>query len=279
MDHERIEAQNVIERYVMGRLAPEEETLFEEHLLECRDCRQSIEQEEDFQGSLHTLTAAEAARATATVQAGALAWLARRRWLWAAAVLLLLGLPAVWLLREQARLRAEVAHLQAAAAERRQRPALPIPGPVPPRSSDIELRQLAEQLSAEKAARVELSERLARLTQPQVNTPIFSLGFLRGEDETANRVELGRETEWIVLSVELPAEEAPSYRATLLKAGKAVWSDEGLHPAADGMVTILLYSTLLEPGRYRLRLQAVDARGHASAAGEIPFQVSRSPRQ
>src|SRR4029079_2874288 len=79
MDHERIEAQNVIERYVMGRLAPEEEALFEEHLLECRDCRQSIEREEDFQGSLQTLAAGEAARATAAVQMGALAWLTRRR--------------------------------------------------------------------------------------------------------------------------------------------------------------------------------------------------------
>ena len=279
MDHERIEAQNVIERYVMGRLAPEEEALFEEHLLECRDCRQSIEREEDFQGSLQTLAAGEAARATAAVQVGALAWLARRRWLPALAILLLLGLPAAWLLREQARLRTEVAHLQATVAERRQRPTPPMPGPVSPRSNDAEKRQLKEQLSAEKAARAELSERLTRLTQPQVNTLIFSLGFLRGEDETANRVELGREPEWIVLSVELPAEEAPSYRAALLKAGKAVWSGEGLHPTADGTVTIILYSPLLEPGRYRLRLQAVDARGHASTAGEIPFQVSRSPRR
>ncbi|HEY2295688.1 MAG TPA: zf-HC2 domain-containing protein [Thermoanaerobaculia bacterium] len=274
MDHEWIEAQNVIERYAMGRLAPEEEALFEEHLLECRDCRQSIEREEDFQGSLQTLAAAEAARATAAVQVGALAWLTRRRGLPALAVLLLLGLPAGWLLREQARLRTEVAHLQAAATERRQRPAPPTLGPVSLRSSDTE-RQLAEQLSAEKAARAELSERLTRLTQPQVNTPIFSLGFLRGEDETANRVELGR-AEWIVLSVELPAVEVPSYRATLLKAGKAVWNGEGLLPTADGTVAITLYSPLLEPGRYRLRLQAVDARGRASAAGEIPFQVSRS---
>jgi putative zinc finger protein len=276
MDHERIEAQNVIERYVMGRLAPEEEALFEEHLLECRDCRQSIEQEEDFQSSLHALAAGEAARATAAVQVSALAWLARRRWLWAAAVLLLLGLPAVWLLREQARLRTEIAHLQAA-AERRPRPAPATPGPVSPRSNDAEQRRLAEGLRAEKAAREELSERLARLTQPRVNTPIFSLGFLRGEDETANRVELGRQPEWIVLSVELPAEEAPSYRATLLKAGKTVWSGGELLPMADGTVRITLYSPLLEPGRYQLRLQAVDAHGHDSAVGEIPFQVSRSP--
>jgi hypothetical protein len=278
MDQERIEAQNVIERYVMGRLAPEEEALFEEHLLECRDCRQSIEREEDFQASLQTLAAGEVARATAAVQVGALAWLARRRWLSALVVLLLLGLPAVWLLREQARLRTEIAHLQAAAAERRQRPAPPTPGLVSPRSGDAE-RQLAEQLRAEKAARAELSERLTRLTQPQVNTPIFSLGFLRGEDETANRVELGREPEWIVLSVELPAEKASSYRATLLKAGKAFWSGKGLHPAAEGTVAITLYSSFLEPGRYRLRLQAVDTHGQTSAAGEIPFQVSRSPRQ
>ena len=64
-------------------------------------------------------------------------------------------------------------------------------------------------LRAERAARTEFAtERLARLTQPQVNTPIFSLGFLRSEDETANRVELGREPEWIILSVELSGSAA-----------------------------------------------------------------------
>jgi methionine-rich copper-binding protein CopC len=109
-----------------------------------------------------------------------------------------------------------------------------------------------------------------------VNTPIFSLGLVRGTEQTATRIELGRNPEWIVLSVELPAEEAPSYRAALVtNQGRTVWKGEGLKASADGTVAIALYSTLLEPGSYKLRLEAVDAKGHGSPAGEIPFRVAR----
>ena len=78
MDHEQIAEQNVIERYLMGRLTPDEGELFEEHLLECQECRRKVEWEEDFQNSLHAVAAEEAVQA-AVVRAGLLAWLARHR--------------------------------------------------------------------------------------------------------------------------------------------------------------------------------------------------------
>ena len=115
---------------------------------------------------------------------------------------------------------------------------------------------------------------MARLSRPQVNVPIFSLGFLRGEEGTANRVMLGKEPRWIVLSVELPPETAKSYRAALrTTGGRTVWEGGGLIPNAAGTVT--LDSGKLEPGSYRLRLTAVDAQGRTAPAGEISFEVVR----
>jgi hypothetical protein len=268
MDHERIAELNLVERYPMGRLTPEEEELFEEHLLECADCRRQVEWEEDFQGALRTVAAEQPVPAV-------LPWRPRRTaapwWLLAAAALLLI-LPSVWLLRERTKLQGEVARLQAAA----ERPAVPVPTPAPPIPPEGERQRLAEELKTERDARTRLAEQLAKLTQPQVNTAIFSLGLVRGED-TAARIDLGPGPEWIVLSVELPAEESPSYRATLATAaGHTVWKGEGLKAGADGTVTISLYSTLLEPGGYKLRLEAVDANGRAAPAGEIPFRVARS---
>jgi predicted anti-sigma-YlaC factor YlaD len=128
MEHEQIAEQNVVARYLMGSLAPEEEELFEEHLLECVECRRQIEWEEDFQNSLHAVAAEEAARAT-VVRVGLLAWMARHRggWLLAAAVLLLAALPIAWLLREQGRLHGQITRLEAAA----QQPVQPVTTPPP----------------------------------------------------------------------------------------------------------------------------------------------------
>ncbi|MEA2604383.1 MAG: hypothetical protein QOF89_5375 [Acidobacteriota bacterium] len=271
MEHEQIAEQNVVQRYLMASLTPEEEELFEEHLLECADCRRQVEWEEDFQGSLHAVVAEEAARAT-VVRVGLLAWVARHRGLFLAAVLLLAVLPIAWLVREQGRLRGQIARLEAAAAQPQPQPA-PTPGPAVPTP---EHQALEAELSQERDARTRLAEQIVRLTQPQVNTPIFSLGLVRGSEQTPTRIDLARDPEWIVLSVELPAEEAPSYRAILVTAGGPnVWKGEGLKAGADGTVAIALYSTLLEPGAYRLKLEAVDAKGHGSPAGEIPFQVQR----
>lgn len=278
MEHEQIAEHNVVERYVLGRLTSEEEERFEEHLLECPECRLQVGREEDFQDSLHAVAAEEVARATARAGmiTGTIAWLGRRSalrgWLLAAALLLLVALP-LWLLRERSRLQGQIGQLQADLAHPpvAPAPAAPITGGDP-----VEKQKLLAEIAAQKDANSRLSEQLARLSRPQVNVPIFSLGFLRGEETTANRLALGKEPRWIVLSVELPPETAKSYRATLTAAGgKTVWEDEGLIPNADGTVTVSLYSTKLEPGPYRLRLTAVDAQGRTAPAGVIPFEVVR----
>lgn len=274
MEHEQIAEHNVVERYVLGRLTPEEEERFEVHLLECPECRLQVEREDDFQDSLHTVAAEEAVRAT--VQVGVIAWLSRRRgWLLVAALLLLAFFP-LWLLRERSRLQGEIGQLQAALAHP---PAAPAPAPAAPSTpagDPAEKEKLRAEIAAQKDANSKLSEQLARLSRPQVNIPIFSLGFLRGDEGTANRVTLGRQPRWIVLAVELPPETAKSYRAALTTAGgKTLWEGEGLIPTADGTVTLSLDSGKLEPGPHRLRLTAVDAQGRTAPAGEIPFEVQR----
>ena len=272
MDHHLIEEQNVAALYVAGQLPPEDEERFEEHLLECRECRERVAWAEDLKGSFQALAAEDATRVAG---AGLLAWLARRsRWLGAAALALLaVALPA-WLLVERGRLLRELA------VARAERPAPPPSVPVPSQASgEAELRagrersRLEGELRSERAEREKLSRRLAELTRPQVNTAIFSLGLVRGEED-ANRILIGPEPAWVVLSIELPPADAESYRATLLdERGRTVWKGEGLRPTASDTLVLGLYSDLLAPGAYRLVLEGVPRDRAVSV--ELPLRVAR----
>lgn len=276
MDHRRIEEENVAELYATGRLSPAEEEGFEVHLLECRECRERVARADDLRESFQAVAAEEAARAT--LQAGLLAWLARRSraarlGLLTLALFALAALPA-WLLLDRERLESELASAREAA----ERPAPPLPSipPDPERSLERlaqEKSRLEEELRRERSTREGLAERLARLTRPQVNAAVFSLGLVRGAS-AANEVTLGPSPEWIVLSLELPQAEHATYRATLLDdRGATVWRGEGLAPTASETLTVLLYSDLLHPGDYRFRLEGRAADDRFVPSGEILFRV------
>lgn len=273
MDHRLIEEQNVAALYVAGQLPAEDEEQFEEHLLECRECRERVAWVEDLKGSFQAMAAEDGTRAASV---GLLAWLARRsRWLGAAALFLLaVALPA-WLLVERGRLRRELAVARAA------RPAPPPSTPVPSQDAgeaalraEAERRRLEGELQAEREKREALASQLAELTRPQVNTAIFSLGLVRGED-SENRVLVGPEPAWIVLSFELPPADVETYRATLLDArGQTVWKGDGLRPTASDTLILGLYSDLLPPGAYRLVLEGLPPRDNPVTT-EISFRVAR----
>ena len=279
MDHQRIEEENVAELYAAGQLSSEEEARFEEHLIECRECRERVARAEDLRGSFQAMAAEDRIRAALGI--GLFAWLARHeraaRLGLAALLLLALFLPA-WLLAEQGRLRRELVQARAAAARPVRTP--PVAAAQPPDLAsgrdrlDAERLRLEGQLQAEIRKTEDLKKRLADLTHPQMNTAIFSLGLIRGEGDRTNRVTVGPKPEWIVLSIETPEAGPETWRATLLaRDGRIVWRGEGLRPTASDELVLGLFSDLLAPGDYRLRLEAMPAQGHA--AGEIPFRVAR----
>jgi Putative zinc-finger len=278
MDHRRIDEQNVAELYVTGRLSPEDEETFESHLLECSECRQSVGWADDLRTSIRAVAAEDAARAS--VQLGFLAWVSRRTrtaraGLLMAALLAVAALPA-WLQADRSRLARELTEARSEA----NRPAAPAPAPAPatvpaaPDTSALEKlaeenRLLAEQLrdSREQLAKVD------ELDEPQINTPIVSLGVVRGESDAT--VELGPTPEPILLSLELPQVEYDVYRVTLLdNKNKTVWQKDGLKPTASETLTILFPSERLKAGTsYRFRLEGMEPGGRAIDVGDIPFRA------
>ncbi|MEA2563837.1 MAG: hypothetical protein QOH06_5341 [Acidobacteriota bacterium] len=279
MDHRRIDEQNVAELYVTGRLSPEDEETFESHLLECSECRESVGWADDLRTSIRTVAAEDAARASA--QLGFLAWVSRRTrtaraGLLMAALLAVAALPA-WLQADRSRLARELTEAKAEA----ERPAAPEPAapasiPAAPDTSALEKlaeenRLLAEQLRDSR-------EQLAQVDEPQINTPIVSLGVVRGESDAT--VELGPSPEPILLSLELPQVEYDTYRVTLLdNKNKTVWQKGGLEPTASETLTILFPSERLKPGTaYRFHLEGMEPGGRAVDVGDIPFRPFRATK-
>ena len=91
MDHQSIDSGNVAERYVTGRLAPEEAASFEEHYLDCPSCCARVEAAERLQRGLRRLAEESAVRPP-----GAARWSRSPRLALAAAALLAVGLVPAW---------------------------------------------------------------------------------------------------------------------------------------------------------------------------------------
>lgn len=116
--------------------------------------------------------------------------------------------------------------------------------------------QRTVQLDADlEGARRELAEE----RRPRINTPILALEPTRTGEQPLQRISLHAEPEWIVLAVELGDTARPRYGARIeADDGTTLWESEGLEPSYRGTLSISLYSSLLPPGDYLLRLDSED---------------------
>lgn len=220
MDHPNIEDQNVVDRYLAGELSADDEARFEEHLFACADCLEQVEAGEDLRLGMREVAAQDTARAAQVTQAaglGFLAWLGRRRGLWAAG-LTSLGLVAGLLV---------AALFQGA------------PGPT------------------ETGA-------------PSADLAFVSLGVVRGAEPVT--VSLDPARPWVLLSVELPPGVADSYAVSLIDDegdGGILWRDDAVAPDPYDALTVVVPSSFLAPGRYRVRVAA----SGSTEVTELPLVV------
>lgn len=238
MDHAEIERDDVVERYVSGRLEPEELARFEEHYLGCAACCDAVEGAELLREGLTEMAAEEAAQVVAR---GLLARvLVRARGpLGAALVLALALLPAGLAWRDNRRLATDLAAaVRTLAEERRPRVNTPILTLATRRGEDA-VRQIS--LGSEPewlVLAVELSEPVAGRYRATLSTRPPSPA---GEPEGA--------------------------------AESVIWQSSELVPSYQGVLTLSFHSSLLVPGDYRLGVGALPSGDVRS----IPLRVVRRP--
>lgn len=273
MDHSYIDEHQVAERYLMGRLPPDEAACFEEHSMSCAECLDRLETAEKLQLGLRAVAAREVT--AEAVKLGLLARLVRSRLAPVAFTALLAAavLPAGLLWRRADRLEDELARAREELAQ-------PAPSPAPVPEVGTLRSQLEEQRLRAETARQErerLAAELEAARSPRINVPVIPLSPERSGPggEPSTRISLSA-SEWVVLSLELSAAEHPSYRAVLAgPGGRTVWQSAGLRPDSLDTLTIALHASRLQPGDFTVRVEGLPDRGQPVPAASFSFRVLR----
>lgn len=257
MEHDYIEEHGLIDLYHRGQLPPGDEARFEEHFVGCSECQERLEMARGFQRGLKTMVAEE------VVRASLLSWLARRKGLALAALLLAAGLPVLGYLAA-GREPEDPAWKQR--YESAQRSAADLRG---------KLEESERLRREERMARVESTPkpedpRPASTPTPLVNTPVFLLAAVRSEGEMAT-IDPGEKG---YFSLAVDAGDDPrfeSYRVTI--TGARTFRESGLKPNALEALLLTFPADYFEPGEYRLVVEGVTPDGDASELGGYPFRV------
>ncbi len=112
------------------------------------------------------------------------------------------------------------------------------------------------------------------LTEPIGDLAVLSMGVVRDAEPVEVRVD--PEKAAVLLSLELPRVDADRYRVTLVDVdGSVQWRGDDLEPSLYDTLMVILPSTYLVPGSYRITIEAMSSAG-ASSAGELEFRVVSS---
>ena len=240
MTHDEILAQNLAERYVTGKLSPEESVRFEEHFVDCPACLDRMESAQRLRAALKRAVGSEAKPPVAIT-----GWVwPRAIWLAAAVVIAALGLSA-WLMVRSSAMRRELQQARSAAASWQGR------------------------YEAERA-------KAGSTTTTPLAASTFFLNLTRdgGAASPVNSVTLRSDPQWVVLALEGGFDPAFSELRAALTDSKRnfLWQQSGLHPASGVPLSVVVPSTLLEPGDYVVAIEGQVA-GRFVRAAQYGFRV------
>jgi hypothetical protein len=287
MDHEYINEFDLVDRYLMGKLAGEEITQFEEHFVDCAECTDRLTTTKALIEGLRIVAIDRVPEERTPVPQGSLSSLrqtiSRRAFAVAASVLLLVVLGGVALLFIQVRrfrFEAEQARSAATQLERRYEEQR--------ESSDIVDREHkeSERELTDQVAQLRTELEHAREQEPargtEVNVPILALSSTRGNEGSSGarkEISLPPSHGSVFLSVLLEGEgEFRTYRMTIVNSqSQVIWKGVGLKANAYNSLSARLNSALFLPGDYLLTLDGVARDGSTSVVGKYSFRVRKAP--
>ncbi len=218
--HEIIDAENVIERYVLGKLDERQQIELEDHFADCARCLEAVELAQELRQGLADDRARLGSDSAGTSEpAGDLIafpspsspWRSPAAWLPAAAVLLISLLPSVFLFHSRNRLQQQVEQLQ--------QPWVSVPDAV---------------LEIQRQATTEPSS-----TEPSTTA---TLAFRPGSSWITVALELGPAT------LQTDARAGMWLDLKLSAQGEQIWTRTGVSPPDQGRLLLSLPGSLIVEG-------------------------------
>jgi hypothetical protein len=286
MNHVDIEEQQIAERYVRGKLTPEEAALFEEHYLSCQECLDRLDLAESMDRGFKRAAGqdvAELATMQQVRQLAVVAWLARlgRSRQMAALVMTVFVvaiLPGLFVMRQVRERDRELTAARTALEQERGRSAAGSQAAAEVENLRQKLDVSRRDLAQEQAARVAADRELKTARQPQGNVPLLFLDAQRGSasDKPTYLINLPQPPGWIILSPVINPHPQKIYRLVLRTAGgREVWRGDDMQLKFDdqGSFTLSLHSSMLAPGDYTLTAEGLALGGKPVPAGRFVFRV------
>lgn len=292
MDHKYINELDLVERYLMGRLAAEETAEFEAHFVDCLECVGQLKTTKALMDGLR-IVASEQAPEPLGYEPRGLFWSlrhsgSRKSLALAAGVLLLVALVGAVVVSNQIRRsRVEADQARSASAEwaRRYEEERQSSSLAEMRHQDSE-RELTKQLAQLRAGLEiehkqntgEMVDDQGALKQPQINIATLVLESTRGSEPVTgspNEIIVPRSPANFVISVALEGEGGHNaYRWTIRDGrNRLIWKGSGLKPNRHNLLSVEFNSTFFRDGDYLLTVEGVAGNGNASVVGKYSFRV------
>jgi hypothetical protein len=286
MNHDYIKEFNLIDQYVLGKLAADEAEEFEDHFIDCPECVEQLNITRSFIKDLKGLAVQE------TLLSGNRRAPSTRRWYlqlvplrsWAVIAcccVLVTGVFAFFAIRRLTQTEAELRQAKEDASAIRQQ-------------YQRELETAAESEKQHQEARQQLAQRLDELEQklktegatnqssvggsgaPEVNFPIYALvSVARGQVPAL--VEIAPPASSSRFALSIPVEdrrELSAYRVIISDhRGVTVFNQRGFKPDAYHALSLSLNSNFLIPGTYDLRVEGLTPPNKWDTVGSYPFRI------
>jgi hypothetical protein len=286
MDHAYINQFDIVDQYVMGKLAAEERILFEEHFVDCPQCVARLKITRNFIQDLRLSTVQQALQTESYAPGKVLSQMLSFKSLALACSCLLIIATAGMLLiinyiqglqSDINQAKKDVAQWQRSyeeekeAADRKHQEA--------EQELTQQISDLKVKLQNEQERRPDTAAESNVWIQPEINVPLFALNSVRGgEQNPINEIKLPHSHSGFLISLGLGNEgKYKDYKIMILdNNNRQIVKKSGGRPDLYNALSIGLNSKLFRPGNYTLKLNGVTKDGGSIFIGNYPFRVIKS---
>lgn len=260
--HSQIEEQEIVERYVMNRLPPDEQRAFEEHFFTCEECFEDVQAAQRLIAGMRDagrkgLLGGDRLKAARIMDAPL--WAGWRSWAipafaFSSCAALVLTVLTAWLfLYRMPRMQREIEQ-----------------------ASQKRLQQTIAELQVHDQARTALETQLGRGNAPEGNLPFVMIEATRDAAAPPNEVIVPAGEHHLVLWVEVePARRLSSFRLQFYtEKNQLVETVENLKRNAYGALVVSLSAEHLQSGKYLIRLTGEEPQ-RSTLLGEYRLEIRR----